>query len=380
MLTSPVKYPADESAVKQVISGIRKFKVGSLISSNVEKQSVFQVDTVGTRLTLMDRAGKSTSLIVGKTGPSYSEVYFRLPGSRDVYLGEGIETWTINREVKEWRDKVIFSSPAELIKDLTYTGHGKEYRLHRDSTGWKSEEKSADLSAMNSVLNSLSNLRADDFADNEVQQSNPMKLHIHANEDMDMSLSQMPADSSRYYVQTSRSPQTYIISKWTAQQLLKPVVQPPPVSVAAAPKVKEEKQPPPQPVAAKPTEKKAEPKVISIPKKETTKPTVSEAAKKTTEAKPAAPITEQPKQQAKTPSSTAPQTSPKSSPFATPKTLKPQQPGAAAGSEDEGDLTVHTVVRGETMQTISKKYNVTVEQILKKPGQELYIFVKKTAK
>jgi LysM repeat protein len=54
--------------------------------------------------------------------------------------------------------------------------------------------------------------------------------------------------------------------------------------------------------------------------------------------------------------------------------------------DEDGDLTVHTVKRGETMQTIAKKYNVTVEQILKwnllksinvKPGQELYVYIKK---
>ena len=55
-------------------------------------------------------------------------------------------------------------------------------------------------------------------------------------------------------------------------------------------------------------------------------------------------------------------------------------------TEDEGELTVYTVKRGDTMQLIARKYDVSVEQILKwnllksiavKPGQELYIYVRK---
>jgi LysM repeat protein len=59
---------------------------------------------------------------------------------------------------------------------------------------------------------------------------------------------------------------------------------------------------------------------------------------------------------------------------------------AGAGGDDEGELTVHIVKKGESMTTIAQQYGVTVEQILKwnllksisvKPGQELYIFVRK---
>ncbi len=59
---------------------------------------------------------------------------------------------------------------------------------------------------------------------------------------------------------------------------------------------------------------------------------------------------------------------------------------AQGGADDEGELKVHVVKKGETMTSIATSYGVTVEQILKwnllksisiKPGQELYIFVRK---
>src|SRR5258708_18821347 len=100
-ITSPIHYAADPAVVKQLVSGISNFKIGSLISSNPEKQNLFQVDSTGTKIVVTDRTGKASSMIVGKMGPSFSEVYIRLPETKDVYLGEGIDTWTLNNEVKD---------------------------------------------------------------------------------------------------------------------------------------------------------------------------------------------------------------------------------------------------------------------------------------
>src|SRR5262249_9838312 len=44
---------------------------------------------------------------------------------------------------------------------------------------------------------------------------------------------------------------------------------------------------------------------------------------------------------------------------------KPAPKSNSSSSDDEGDLTVHTVKKGETMQSIARFYGVTVEQILK---------------
>ncbi len=68
---------------------------------------------------------------------------------------------------------------------------------------------------------------------------------------------------------------------------------------------------------------------------------------------------------------------------AQPKQAAAQQSGG--GATDEGDLTVHTVKRGETLASIARKYSTTVENIKRwnsltaeslTPGQELYVFVK----
>jgi LysM repeat protein len=389
-ITSPVRYNADPSVVNQLLSGCVRFKIGSLISSNPEKQYLFQVDSSGTKVTLTDRSGKSSGIILGKMGPSFSDIYFRLPGSNEVYLGQGIDSWLVSKDIKDWRDKTIISQPSETIRDLTYQVGSKQYTFHRDSTGWKSDSKSFDPNAMNTTLSALSNLRADDFIDTALKTpTQPITIQIHGNESSTIQLSPSRPDSSKYFVQTPNSQTLFVISKWTALQLLKPVeqhapaitrpsitsTQTPAVSPSITPGAKKVavKNPPAQIKPIVPQSAKTNPPPGPITKKESPslkRSPVSEP-KKTVPSPPVATTT-------KETSNPAPATQ-----SAHPKVKSTSSQGT---DEDEGDLSVYTVMKGETMTSVAKKFNVTVEQILKwnllksisvKPGQELYIYQRK---
>mgnify|MGYP001313546682 CR=1 FL=1 len=407
MITSPIRYAADATAIKQLLSGLSKFKVGSLISSNPEKQNIFQVDGTGTKLTVTDRSGKSVAMIVGKMGPSFSEVYFRIPSANDVYLGEGLDTWTINKAVKDWRDKSIVSTPSDAVKELTYNFSNKEFRFQHDTSGWTSGGRALDAGTMSPALNQLANLHADDFVDSLMKiETHPIVLGIHGTEDLTLNLYPSAPDSAKYYVQLSNSPQLFVISKWTAQQLMKPVEQPgspskpqPTVAAKKEPEVKppariveQQKEPEPEriepPAIAKKepepnrveppaiVKKEPEPKRMEPPVVVKKEPSV-ETPKQDSLASPKHTRTPQrssnpPGQNGVLPTGISPKTTP--------------SPTSGGSAEEEGELNVHTVKKGETMTTIAKLYNVSVEQILKwnllksigvRPGQELYIYIKK---
>lgn len=371
MVTSPYQYAADLSVVNQLVGGLSKFKVGSLVSSNPEKQRLFQVDSLGTSVTLTDRAGASQSFIFGKMGPSFSEVYFRLPDSKDVYLGEGIDSWMLTREPSEWRDKTILAAKTESIRELVYTVGNSASSFVRDSAGWTTGGRRADIDQLSPSLTALMGLKADDFIDTAMQfQNRPLTLQAKGPDEFSLSLYPLDADSSRYAVQSSKTPQLFVVGKYAVSQLMRPAESAPRSGrqIAAAPPAKKQQRPPvaakKQPVAAKQAPAKTPPKATA--RKET--------PKTTTQPPPAAKGGV-----AQRPPAAAPQQT-RTTPAVTP--AKP----AAGQSDDEGELNVHAVKRGETMTTIAKKYNVTVDQIIKwnqlksisvRPGQELYVFVRK---
>jgi hypothetical protein len=223
-VTSPIAYPADEPSVLSLLSSANKFQVMSLISSNPAKQSLYQVDSAaGTSIKFHDRKGKTVSLIIGKMGPSYTETYIRQPGSNDVYLSEGFNSWSINKQVRDWRDKTILKTEKDAIKQLSFEYAKDKFVIAKiDSVNWAVNGDSVNNSAINSLLSTLSNFRTEDFVDTVVSLTMPqLKLQVVSNEATNLQFYPLPPDSAKYWVSTSLSPQIFVVSKYMAQQIIK---------------------------------------------------------------------------------------------------------------------------------------------------------------
>jgi len=215
------RYPADDAAVKRLLGAVQKQKITSLISINPQKQSLYQVDSTGTQLTLKDRSGRTVGLIVGKMGPSFSETYIRPSGSNEVYLAEGLMAWDVNKETKDWRDKTIYDVKQDSIKSLAYRYPKDEFTLLRDSV-WMLGKDTAFVTEVNGVLSTLASLRADDFVDSAMDLSHA-QFQVDFTEKNTYSLTfvPLPPDSSRYVLKTSHSPQLFIVNKWSVKPIMK---------------------------------------------------------------------------------------------------------------------------------------------------------------
>lgn len=223
MITSPGQHEANQASVTQLLSGLQQFKAGSLVSSNPEKQGLFQVDSAGTKLSVQDRSKKSTTLIIGKSGPSFSDFYFRMDGSNDVYVGEGLTVWSLNQEVKDWRDKSIYTMSSDSITQIEAIVGEKEYLLRKDSSSWSLNNEKIEDGEVTPALSTLSGLRAEDFVDTIPRlESRHLVLTIQGSAPGTLSFYPQQPDSSRYIVQTTRSSQLYVVGKFTVGQLLKP--------------------------------------------------------------------------------------------------------------------------------------------------------------
>jgi LysM repeat protein len=421
-MTSDGDRRADPAAVGQVIGGLSRFRTGSLISDNPAKQGLFQVDSTGSLVTLTDREGNSTSIIIGKMGPSFSEVYFRMPGSSEVYLGTGITTWTLNRDPSEWRDRTVFASPAEALTRVKIVSAGRSQEFEKDSSGWMSGGQKVSTETMNPILTTLAGIRADDFIDSTVDFGTaPSTVEISGPASAKLNFYRLKSDTNKYAVVSSASPQTFIVGKHVASELFKSVGEPRAVSDPVVRRTASSGSPAATPrkparttttpVESPPVTRRADPPPVTrdaVKTPVTGNPAAGTAAGAKTEraAETGAvnpfkqrPAGEQrPATEAVTPPAVKNQTTtpPARDPVATtprdrtPVKVQPPESAPsktpAKGGDDEGELTVHVVKKGETMTTIAKEYGVTVEQILKwnlltsisvRPGQELYIFVRK---
>ncbi len=75
-----------------------------------------------------------------------------------------------------------------------------------------------------SVLATLSNLNANDFVDTLYQpKTQPFKMKVQTAGETTLSFYPLPPDTANYFVQTSQSPQSFILNKWTVKELMKPL-------------------------------------------------------------------------------------------------------------------------------------------------------------
>lgn len=163
-------YPADQTAVKELLDQVAEMKTLERASSNPEKQAVFQVDSSGVEAKLTDASGNLLAhLFAGKTTPGIFDSYVRAADSNDVYIVKGNLKLTFDKGYRSWRDRTIFSFLKEDVTHLTIRSEAEEVELQIDAAGaWQMLKpiiSAADGTAVEAITELMSALETDDFVE-----------------------------------------------------------------------------------------------------------------------------------------------------------------------------------------------------------------------
>jgi hypothetical protein len=216
-IAQPVNYKADQANVGQFIHQIKNLEIKNIVSNKPEKQAVFQVDQTGTQVTAYEKNVEKAAFVLGKMTDSYSESYVRKLNSNDVYRVEGISSYSVNRPVKDWRDKTILTVPKESIKEMRFQYGDTTFSITWSDSTWYLGKDKAKLSVVESILSSISNLQADDFIDTAVSPK-VTAMVLYAGIQLRFAFIKT---LNKYYVQSSNSPQWFVLEQWKANQILK---------------------------------------------------------------------------------------------------------------------------------------------------------------
>ena len=214
-----MSYKANNSSVTGFIHDIKNLRIKSLASSNIDKQSLFKVDSTGSLVTIGQNGKEDISFYVGKAGQSYNDTYVRKVHSNDVLLVNAMLTYTVSKKVKDWRDKTIYSKPKESIAEVAYQYGDTTFTLVKSDSGWVIGKDSLKESNVTGVLSALSNFQAEDFLDSATAPTKKVMAQISIGSDQIRFAYDKTA--KKYYVQTSDASQWFIIEPWKANQILK---------------------------------------------------------------------------------------------------------------------------------------------------------------
>jgi hypothetical protein len=219
MITSPVHYRADESAVTAAISRGRKIEVRGLVSTNPEKQGVFQVDSAGTFVQVFVRGTPAAAFRIGKPGTTFNETYVRREGSADVLVGDGPLAYLFVKSPKDWRDRTVFKADRDKITSIRYRYGDTTFTLAFSDSVWRVDSRRASPAAVQNLLGTLTQYLANDFLDSAFTPAGPPLALVEL---LDTQLRFYQArEGNRVLVRSSRDPQWYILEPYHAQDLLK---------------------------------------------------------------------------------------------------------------------------------------------------------------
>ncbi len=219
MLTAPVRYPADEQAVTTAVGKGTAMRITALVSTNPAKQSIYSVDSSATLVHIYANNNLVAQFRVGKPTNTWTESYVRREGSDEVYSVEGLLNTTFAKSVNDWRNKSIFKADQSTITEVRFRFGDTTFVLtKKDSVNWVIGKDSTINTNVTSFLSTLTNFQTDEFVDSTVASLPKLTATIEV---QGTQIRFFKRDDGKYYVQTSASPQLFIVQEWRAGQLLK---------------------------------------------------------------------------------------------------------------------------------------------------------------
>lgn len=219
MLTAPVRYAADEQAVTSAVGKGTAMRITALVSTNPAKQSIYSVDSTAPFVQIYANNNLVAQFRVGKPTTSWTESYVRREGSDEVYAVEGILNTTFVKSVNDWRNKSIFKTEQSTITEVKFRFGDTTFVLtKKDSLNWVIGQDSTINTNVTSFLSSLCTFQTDEFVDSTVASLPQLTATIDV---QGTQIRFFKRDDGKYYVQTSASPQLFVVQEWRAGQLLK---------------------------------------------------------------------------------------------------------------------------------------------------------------
>ncbi len=350
-IIDPINTYADDEAIYGLLEGFAKFNLLGLISSNPQKQAMYEVDDKGTSVTVTTDNNQTSTVIVGKLGQTSGQAYVRPASSGSVYLAKGLVPSLVGKSLSDWRQRTVVRVEPRMMKMLTVRAGGERAVFKRDDKKWTSGGATVSAKRMKPAVTQLSYLRAEGFIDTVVMGlSNTPALHVELMTDelMRLDFYNHPKFRNQYLLKSSTDQKLYVVNKASVKDISN--------------LVGGEAVPAEETYATEPDIPATEGGEVD----DAYKPTGAEAnADISPEARK---VLQSILQQSR-------------------GTALASQEGlpATSGIEDSGELTVYTCKSGDNIASVSRKHNVTEEQLMKwnilkpgevlKPGMELYVYL-----
>jgi len=227
-------YPADKKAVERMLDAVKTMDVGTIVSRNPAKQSLYEVDkTLGTEVTFLGKDDKELAhFFVGKAGQDFFSTNIRKAGSSEVHLVGKMLTYMFKRPGGDWREKLIFDLDDSKIVKYSVESDNRAAVFAKSEKGtWstiKPAGKEVDKEIIQRSVRGFAKLRASGFADkkdkDKFQLDKPKWTIAASTKDGEEYTFKVCGQKSKaqFFVQRADRDTVFYISKYQVEKLTKP--------------------------------------------------------------------------------------------------------------------------------------------------------------
>jgi hypothetical protein len=227
-ITSPINYPAVNSAISNALFTLKNYKITSKVSENPSNKDKFGFnDTNVTKITVYQGGNSVGQLLVGNTGPGNAQSYIKKIDGNEIFLAEDfIWNYVVKNDLSEWRDKLIVSIPKGSIKQIDFVSKDENYSVKYDTTGkFFIGKDTVTASIMDGLMNLLSNYNTQYFKDTVITESKTPDYFVRVtwNKTTEFKFYKYldTETAKKYYLQVSGINQLFDIDENYVKQLYK---------------------------------------------------------------------------------------------------------------------------------------------------------------
>lgn len=191
----PVDMLADSATVTRVLNDLGDLSLSNRITSNVEKFSMYGIDSTATTVTLTWPGG-SERLVISRQGRDYSSSNIRIGESEDIYSTRA--RVSIPQDPERWRERKVLDIAPETVTSVRVFRQDASYTVSLNDSIWTVDGQSGDSLQIQNWLRRFAPLNADGFFDNLPVQAltdAPYRVEFSTSMNTTLQIQAMPAES-----------------------------------------------------------------------------------------------------------------------------------------------------------------------------------------
>jgi hypothetical protein len=169
-IQEPKQFKADEVIMRSLLNGVGDFNPDSSID-NPAHLADYGLNSPTARFSFIAKNNVSNTLLVGDKNVPGTSFYVKTPFKNTVYLLPAFSIDNIKRTVNDYRDRNILKTDPVSAQKIQITYNGKILVLEKDKNNvWYVKSPVLDKADENKVrdfLNSVNNLRIEDFVEDK---------------------------------------------------------------------------------------------------------------------------------------------------------------------------------------------------------------------